>query len=718
MLTRARRHHILPATAMALAMTVGTAHHTSAQDGRQQAEETEAGRRTLLQRLIVSDTIGSGDPYDEAAPASTVDREAITERFGGDANQVVRSTAGTFTRAPSDQPGLTVNVRGLQGMGRVNTMIDGVPQTFRNLSGHGGTFDDMAYVDTNFLTSVDVQRGSVSGAEGMGALGGAANFRTIGIEDVLLPGRDQGVMTTWRGGTNAYGWSGMIAGGLRTPMLPNGEGMASVMGAFSYTEKRRFENGDGIEVPFDPSQKPSSGLIKVELKPNDTHELKLGGRWYDNAFYVQSGGYDWSVNNQTYTANYAYTPGDPLWDLRVNAYHNITKLDFDGIGGVFSNRHGVNTATGIDISNRSRTSFGNTDLEFYYGAAYSSDDYEGNDQRGANPDGRLIKGGLFGEAALTHGIMSLKGGLRYDRWQLSGVRGYTRPGFGDCPAGGGNCPGKSASRSGDEWNPSITATLKPLDWMEFYATYAHTYRAPTASEMFYPGGHNFNGSGSPIENNLDLTAETMRGIDIGVNVKANDLFVAGDAFRLKAGYFRNRIKNFITYGMDQKPGEVSPTIRWINLPGTTTMSGFELEGGYDAGFIYANFSLTIADTEQPLPYFAGVGNDVGRLPDDFATIDVGTRLFDQRLTLGGRMRYVGDSVQVFFDDANSIHFPSYVLFDAYGSWQFNENAKLFFSVENIADKSYMNAMGGFADSYNGVNTGRGRTFIVGATARF
>ena len=97
-----------------------------------------------------------------------------------------------------------------------------------------------------------------------------------------------------------------------------------------------YENGDGVPVPFDPSNMPKSGLFKVKLQPNEAHSLKLGGIWYKNAFYVQSGGYDWSINNQTYTANYRFTPDSDLVDLKLNAYYNLTDLAFDGIGGVFT----------------------------------------------------------------------------------------------------------------------------------------------------------------------------------------------------------------------------------------------------------------------------------------------------------------------------------------------------------------------------------------------
>src|SRR6218665_2865638 len=43
---------------------------------------------------------------------------------------VLRSQPGTFTRESLSNPGFAVNIRGFEGSGRVNMMIDGVTQNF------------------------------------------------------------------------------------------------------------------------------------------------------------------------------------------------------------------------------------------------------------------------------------------------------------------------------------------------------------------------------------------------------------------------------------------------------------------------------------------------------------------------------------------------------------------------------------------------------------
>ena len=81
------------------------------------------------------------------------------------------------------------------------------------------------------------------------------------------------------------------------------------------------------------------------------------------------------------------------------------------------------------------------------------------------------------------------------------------------------------------------------------------------------------------------------------------------------------------------------------------------------------------------------------------------------------IRYTGDSVQAYLDAENSVDRPSYTLVDVYGSFKVTENAKLFFSVDNLLDKSYFSAVAG-TSSVQDIANGRGRTIMIGATTRF
>ncbi|BCP56203.1 hemin receptor [Kaistia sp. 32K] len=704
---------ILLGTATARAQSAPTANadaQTEETDEAARKKKREAENSGILEPITVTAGAVMDAPYMTPGGVSVVDGSVVQEKFGGDANAIVRSIPGTFTRISSSQPGIAVNIRGFESDGRVKTMIDGVPQTFRNTAGHASSGGELLYMDTILLAGIGVERGAVSGANGMGALAGAVNFRTLDFEDVVLDGKDYGVMTRLKTGSNGYGFSSMIAGGARAS-LPE-FGTASLMGALAYSEHENYRRGDnGVMNTPDASNSPTSGLVKLHYQPNGEHDLKLGGRWYDNAFIVS--GYDWGVKNATYTANYAYQPDSKWIDLKVNAFYNKTDMVYDPtFGGSYRYRESEAVGYGFDVANTSR--FDLTDaigLNWTYGAAYTSDDYVTNNYRGANPPGKMEKARAFSDVTVNWGMFDLTGGLNYDHWTLAGHLSPCTPNVGFCPPTGGNV---DVSRDGSSLNPKITLSAKPFDWLQPYVTYAHTYRPPSAREALWALVPIGAGIGGGQYSNFYLEPETSKGWEIGANVLKNDMLLAKDALRLKVNYFDMAIENFIVNNLMSLPNDPYERAIWVNVPGTTHSRGVEIEGGYDAGFAYVNVGLTFADNNQPVGWGAGIGNgDTTFLPEDYSTVDVGFRLFDRALTIGGKMNRVGGSkFATGFGDTGEK--DGYTLYDLYASYKANEHATAFVNVENLTDVAYSPAVSGDSTAM----TGRGRTIVGGVTLQF
>src|SRR6185295_7461812 len=146
-----------------------------------QQVETQASREKAQKDAV----------YNTPAAVSMATRSDL-ETFGQlDTGDVLRTMPGTFTRENPQNPGLSVNIRGLEGSGRVNMMIDGVRQNFR-FTGHEA--QGFTYIDPLLLAGIEVQRGAVSTAGGAGALAGTANFRTLGVEDSIKPGQTMGTL--------------------------------------------------------------------------------------------------------------------------------------------------------------------------------------------------------------------------------------------------------------------------------------------------------------------------------------------------------------------------------------------------------------------------------------------------------------------------------------------------------------------------------------------
>ena len=204
--------HMRPAlhacTALCLLFSLGAAR---AEDVSQaNSEKKNAEQDGYLSPIVLT---GEGtDAYSASGPQSFVSADEI-ELFGGkNLDDVLRSTPGTFTRENVQNPGLAVNIRGLEGSGRVNMMIDGVRQNFR-FTGHEA--QGLAYVDPAFLGGIDITRGYGGGAGSGNALAGSVNFRTYNADDLIQPGRSWGGFATATYGSNRAGWSEALIGAVR-----------------------------------------------------------------------------------------------------------------------------------------------------------------------------------------------------------------------------------------------------------------------------------------------------------------------------------------------------------------------------------------------------------------------------------------------------------------------------------------------------------------------
>lgn len=184
-------------------------------------------------------------------------------------DNIIRTIPGAFTNQDKSTGTIAPNIRGGAGLGRVNTMIDGVTQTFYS-SGvddgkSGGTSQFGATIDPSFIAGVDVERGSFSGRNGINSLMGSVNFRTLGIDDIIKDDSNFGFITKFQAGNNAYksNWMGALAG------------------------KEKFESGGqlGVVVGYgmrDVSQDyKAGGGIKIEDINKDELD-RVYKEWYEN----------------------------------------------------------------------------------------------------------------------------------------------------------------------------------------------------------------------------------------------------------------------------------------------------------------------------------------------------------------------------------------------------------------------------------------------------
>ncbi|KAB2700378.1 TonB-dependent receptor domain-containing protein [Brucella haematophila] len=663
---------------------VAMASQSLAQEQKAAESESDVKLKTIT---IKGDGAKGDTTYNTPAAVSTVSSEELRRNGDVKLDDVLRDKPGVFTRTNGSQPGVAVNIRGFEGSGRVNMMVDGVRQNFR-FTGHEA--QGFTYVDPNLLADIDISRGAVTGAGG-GALAGSVNFRTLGVDDIVRQGQQYGVLGRASWGSNGVGFSEMLAAGARV----NSMGVAA---AISRRDSKNYKDGDGVEQP-DTGQELTSGLVKTEFGFGEDHKLSLGGVFYNNDFGANS--YDQNVKNKTFTANYSYNPSDnDLIDLHVNAYYNRLDMTYynslsTGLPGSATGRSITDKGYGFDISNTSRFNVGEVGVKWNYGVEYFRDDISG-DNSGVNPvDGRSSNGAVFSETTFSYGIVDLIAGLRYDFFKTSGSADTGLAGFGENGV-------YDVDISKQRLDPKITLAINATDWLQPYITYSQSMRSPTLQETMLGGNHPGSTSVSFLPNPT-LSPETQKGWEIGVNVKKDDLFLAGDSLRLKADYYDMDVEDYIT-------STFNPTYRkyqFVNVDGTSQVRGFELEAMYDAGMAFGGITYTHSKSDLPAQT-PGLG--AGQyMPDDVFSVSGGARFLERKLTVGGRYSYVsgGDTVGY----AGVTQSDSYGLVDVFANYKFTDNVDLTLKVNNLFDKSYTPFL-----STSG--SGQGRTFLVATQFQF
>ncbi len=117
-----------------------------------QLQSTTVQGRQLSQRQ---------ETYLQPRSVAVIDRQQIDRTPPHHAADLLEQSAGVYTAVSQQDPGLSVNIRGLQDYGRVNMNIDGMRQNYQQ-SGHQQRNGSM-YVDPELLSGVVISKGASAG---------------------------------------------------------------------------------------------------------------------------------------------------------------------------------------------------------------------------------------------------------------------------------------------------------------------------------------------------------------------------------------------------------------------------------------------------------------------------------------------------------------------------------------------------------------------------
>lgn len=141
--------------------------------------------------------------YQAPRAVSVITREQLDRSPPRHAADMLVETPGVYSAVSAQDPGLSVNIRGMQDFGRVNTMIDGMRQNF-NENGHQQR-NGQLYVDSELISNVVIEKGPRSDITGATSIAGSANFGTLSYDDIILPGQDHGVRLRGMTGVGGHG---------------------------------------------------------------------------------------------------------------------------------------------------------------------------------------------------------------------------------------------------------------------------------------------------------------------------------------------------------------------------------------------------------------------------------------------------------------------------------------------------------------------------------
>ena len=611
----------------------------------------------VLQTVILSATRVATAVYETLSGSSAIGAEDLALRYpNGKLTEVLSGMPGITTQSSGDDPGVAVNVRGMQDFGRVAVMVDGARQNFQK-NGHeaNGTF----YMDMQMLKSVDVTRGPVSSVYGSGAIGGVVSMTTLDADDLIEEGETSGARLRFSLDSNGPGPTVNLVGATKL-----GERADVVLGS-TFQETRDYTGGGGQKVAA--AQQMRSGLFKYRFRPTDGQELTFSASRYVNDFENGARATDTTVTADTLTAGYRLTSMDSdLLDLSFKVYSTSTRFEQFLPTGGSEQSFDVGT-TGLDLFNTARFSTGAVDHELTTGIDMFRDRVTTNDTVGNSdeltPSGRRLAWGAYVQDRLTYDSwLEVIGGLRYDGYRLEGA---------------------TSEVSGTRLSPKLTVGVSPNDNVTLFASYAEGYRAPSLTETLIDGLHPPPVPGRFIPN-PDLRPEIAQTVEMGVNLRFADVLRDSDQLNIKLTAFRNNVDDYIDQVFEMFP--LPGGYQYQNFS-HARLHGLELEAAYDTGTVFASLSGQMLKGRKWQIDSTGFGISSEPLKDPPYRVvaTVGMRLLDERLVLGARANIVGAKSGAAVTGFSG---ERYETLDLFAQYEIREGFSANLALNNIFDRDY------------------------------
>ncbi len=624
-----------------------------------------------VDRLIAAE----GQRVGAAEGAQLISADYMKAQQASTLADALRKTTSVQVDEEGGQQGSLVIIRGLS-QDQVSVRVEGAPKNF-NQARHGGA--GTVWLEPDIYKSLVVVPGVASNVYGNGSLGGVILLETKDPEDVIRPGAAHGANV--RTGYESNGESLYVSSDTAYRFNET----FAVNATYTRRDTAQYRDGAGnLSLGGATGTDDHNVLLKGAVTPADAGRLELsyvglrkdytarGGR--SRGLFVSSVDEFTNVQEDTYTAQYAFNPPDRLWfDMNVRASLHRTGRDRRSDGSADISTWGVDTSY-LEFANTSTFAQGGPVLHtLRYGADYTNDDvlsaYLAQD--GSQIErGRSQLGAYLSETVLVGRSVELVGSLRYDRVGLqSGTKDASSTAV--------------SPKVGAYWRPFERTAARGLS---AFVVAGAGFRAPSAHEVFGRGESDVqfcvvrgrNEICSLTRPNPDLNGEDSRSWEAGLSYARggrSDL-----TFRLT--WIQSDIDNLI---VREDTGVETINDRLTSINTFRNVNRAEING-FEASVNYAGNHWFGALTAQNLKGLdLETGEDLRDVSPASVNASVGAYLFGHRSRIGLDVSRRADKL---FEPDVRFSRIGFTTFDLFGMYQLNGALILRARAANLTNELY------------------------------